>query len=192
MKSTKKGDQFLANVSMQYLKEQYKKEKDSKAKLRLLAAILRKEGKDLREISKSIHKPFTTISDWLKRFEKDGLKRIYNLKKSGRPSLLNEEQQEKLKEILEESPEKQKIPFKIWTTQLVQYIIKKTFGVLYVKRSIRIILKKLGFRLKVPRQENVKKNKKAVEEFKKNLKVKYNITLNLDSRSSVLMKSTLR
>ena len=192
MKSTKRGNQFLIDVSMKYLEEQYKKEKDSKAKLRLLAAILRKEGKDLREISKSIHKPFTTISDWLKRFEKDGLKRIYNLEKSGRPSLLNKEQQEKLKKILEESPEKQKIPFKIWTTQLVQYIIKKTFDVLYVMRNIRIILKKLGFRLKVPRQENIKKNKKAVEEFKKNLKEKYNITLNLDSRSSVLMKSTLK
>ena len=139
MKSTKKGEQFLPNISMKYLKEQYKKEKDSKAKLRLLAAILRKESKGLREISKSIHKPFTTISDWLKRFEKDGLKRMYNLKKSGRPSRLNKEQLKQLKKILEESPEKQKIPFKIWTTQLVQYIIKKTFDVLYVMRNIRII-----------------------------------------------------
>jgi transposase len=190
MKSTKKGEQFLDDISMKYLKEQYKKENDSKAKLRLLAAILRKEGMDLRGISKSIHKPVTTISDWLKRFEQDGLKRIYNLEKSGRPSLLNKEQQKTLKKILEESPEKQGIPFKIWTTQLVQYIIKKTFDVLYVMRNIRIILKKLGFSLKVPRQENVRKNKKAVEEFKKNLKLKYNITLNLDSRSFVLMKST--
>jgi transposase len=192
MKSTKKGNQFLVDISIEYLKEQYKKEKDSKAKLRLLAAILRKEGKDLREISKSIHKPFTTISDWLKRFETDGLKRIYNLKKSGRPSLLTDEQQKKLKNILEESPEKQKIPFKIWTTQLIQYIIKKTFDVLYTMRSIRIILKKLGFGLKVPRQENARKNKNAVEEFKKKLKVRYNIILNVDSRSSVLTKSILR
>jgi transposase len=158
----------------------------------LLATILRKEGKSLSEISSSIQKPIMTISDWLKNIETYGLSRIYNIKQTGKPSRLSEEQLKKLENILEESPEKQGIPFKLWTTQLVQYVIKKVFDILYKMRNIRKIVKKLNFSLKVPRQENMKKNKKAVEEFKKKLKLKYNITLNLDSRSSVLTKSILR
>ena len=158
----------------------------------MLATILRKEGKSLSEISSSIQKPIMTISDWLKRIEKEGLHRIYSIKQTGKPSRLSTDQLNRLKDVLQISPEKQGIPFKIWTTSLVQYMIKKLFDVLYKIRNIRKIVKKLGFSLKVPRQENIKKNKKAVEEFKKNLKEKYDITLNLDSRSSVLMKSTSR
>jgi len=192
MKFTKKGDEFLPEVSKVKLKSLYKKEKDPKAKIRLLAAILRKEGKSLSKISSSIQKPIMTISDWLRRIQGEGLHRIYSIKQTGKPSILTKKQLDQLEKILDESPEKQGVPFKIWTTSLVQYIIKKVFDVMYKIRNIRKIVKKLGFSLKVPRQKNIKRNEKSVEDFKKNLKVMYNITLNLDSRSSVLMKPTLR
>jgi len=192
MKSTKKGNEFLPAISRDELKSFYKKERNPKAKVRLLATILRKDGKSLSDISYSIQKPIMTISDWLRKIEEEGLHRIYSVKQTGKPSKLTEYQLNKLEIILDESPEKQGIPFKIWTTSLVQYIIKKVFDVIYQIRNIRKIVKKLGFRLKVPRQENIKKKDKSVESFKKKLKVMYNITLNLDSRSSVLMKPTLR
>ena len=192
MKSTKIGSKFLPKISKVKLEGLYKKEKDSKAKIRLLATILRKEGKSLSEISYSIQKPIMTISDWLRRIEDEGLHRVYSIKQTGKPSKLTKEQLNKLEKILDESPEKQGIPFKIWTTSLVQYIINKVFDIMYQIRNIRKIVKKLGFRLKVPRPENIKKSKKSVEDFKKKLKAKYNIILNLDSRSSVLMKPTLR
>lgn len=192
MKFIKKGDGFLPEISKVKLKSLYKKEKNSKAKIRLLAAILRKEGKSLSEISSSIQKPIMTISDWLRRIEDEGLHRIYSIKQTGKPSKLTKEQLNRLEKILDESPEKQGIPFKIWTTSLVQYIIKKVFDIMYQIRNIRKIVKKLGFRLKVPRQENIKKSEKSVEDFKKKLRTIHNITLNSDSRSSVLMKPTLR
>ena len=192
MNFTKKGEEFLPEISKEKLASLYKREKDSKAKVRLLAAILRKQGKSLSEISSSIQKPIMTISDWLKRIEKEGLHRVYSIKQAGKPSKLTKNQLNQLGEILDESPEKQGIPFKIWTTSLVQYVIKKVFDVLYKVRNVRKIVKKLGFSLKVPRQENIKKSDKAVEDFKKKLKMKYNITLNWDLRSSVLMKPISR
>lgn len=192
MKFTKKDDEFLPSISRENVQKMYKKEKDSKAKLRLLASILRKEGKTLAEISVSIQKPIMTISDWLKGIEKDGLKRIYDVKQSGRPSLLTEDELKKLKEILIESPEKQGIPFKVWTTSLVQYLINKMFDVLYKVRNVLNIVRKLGFSFKIPRQENIKKNNKLVEKFKKNSKEKYGIIINVDSRSSVLTKCISR
>ena len=190
MNFTKKGVEFLPNISNEKLKNLYKKEKDSKAKLRLLAIILRKKGQSLSEISTSIQKPVMTISDWLRRIDNEGLHRIYSIKQTGKPSKLTKVQLDYLHNVLEKSPEEQGIPFKMWTTSLVQYVIKKLFDVLYKVRNVLKIVKKLGFSWRVPRQEHIKKNEKKVEEFKKNLKVMYNITLNLDSRSSVLMKST--
>ena len=185
-----KGHGFLSNYTKKELKNIYKVEKNPKAKVRLLAAICRKEGKTLRDIGELVEYPFTTVRDWLVRMHKNGLGGRYNAKKTGKPPRLTKRQLTKLDKILSASPEKQGLPFVIWTTKLVQYLIVKLFDVKYVLRHVWLLVKKLGYNLKVPRQENRKANKKAQEKFKKELKKKYNITLNLDSRSFVLTKPT--
>lgn len=188
---TKKGEAFLPQITKKELKVLYKKEKKSKPKMRLLAAMLRKEGKSISDISFSLQKPRMTISDWLRRFSKEDIsKSIYDIRQSGKPPKLNKKQQNKLDQILSLTPDKQGIPFKIWTTSLVQYIIKEKFGIHFKPRNVRYIVDKLGFSFIKPRQKHKKANKKLQEEFKKKLKQKSNITLNLDLRSSFLMKRT--
>jgi len=187
----KKEDEFLPNFSKLELNQLYKKEKNAKAKLRLLASIQRKEGKTLDYIAFSLKKPKTTIHDWLKRLENNRIDKIRDIKQTGRPPKLSAEQKKKLVKILDDSPEKQDIPYVIWTTSLVQYIVNKLFNVLYKIRNIEYLVKEIGFTLQKPRPEHKKANKKAQDKFKKELKKKFNITLNLDSRSFVLMKRTL-
>lgn len=185
-----KGEKFLIDMSKVELNDLYKKEKSVKGKLRLLAVIQRKEGKTLDDIASSLQKPKTTIHDWLQRVESKGLKNLYDVKQSGRPPGLSKEEKKKLTKVLNENPEKQGIPFVIWTTSLVQYIIHKLFNILYQLRNVEYLVKELNFSLQKPRPENRKANKKAQEKFKIELKKKFNITLNLDSRSFVLMKRT--
>ena len=184
----KKGEKFLPDYSREDLMNLYQKEKNAKAKLRLLSAILRKEGKSLDYISQSIQIPKTTVHDWLSRLEGNGLNGLVDIKQPGRPSWLSDEQKEELKKVLSRGPEEQDIPFKMWTTSLVQYLIYKMFNVEYKPRNVRKLVKKLGFTLKVPRSRNKKASTKVQEEFKKKLKMKYDITLNWDSRSSFWMK----
>lgn len=186
----KKGEDFLVNFSKQELRKLYNKEKNAKAKLRLLAAIQRKEGKTLDDIAYSLQKPKTTIHDWLKRLDDKDLKNLYDVKQKGKPTRLTKNQERELERILDESPEKQGIPYTTWITKLVQYIILKKFNVEFKVRQVRNITKKINFTLQTPRPENRKANKKLQEKFKAELKKKFNITLNLDSRSSVLMKHT--
>lgn len=186
-----KGEFFLPNTSVNELKRRYDYEKKAKPKLRLLSAILRKEGKSLDNISFSLQKPKTTIHDWLKRIESENLNNIYDIKQSGKPSRLTKEQKEKLKKILINSPMKQDIPFVLWTTSLVQYLINKLFNVLYKPRNVEYLVKELGFTLQKPRQKHKKANKNAQEEFKKNFKKKFKTALTVDLRSSVLMKRIL-
>jgi transposase len=186
----KKGEKFLPELSKAELTKLYQKEKNAKAKLRLLAAIFRKEGKSLDFISESVQTPKTTVHDWLKRLESEGLDGLIDNSRPGRPSWLSQKQKDELETVLSGSPEGQGIPFKIWTTSLVQYIIHELFNVTYKPRNVQKLVKKLGFVLKVPRSRNKKASTKAQEEFKKKLKLKYGITLNLDLRSSFWMKRT--
>jgi len=186
----KKGEKFLPEFSKAELTKLYQKEKNAKAKLRLLAAIFRKEGKSLDAISESVQTPKTTVHDWLSRLESNGLDGLVDVKQPGRPSWLSQDQKQKLDEVLSGIPEKQGIPFKIWTTSLVQYIIHELFNVTYKPRNVQKLVKKLGFTLKSPRSRNKKASTKAQEEFKKKLKLKYDITLNLDLRSSFWTKRT--
>jgi|SRR3989338_3176036 len=187
----KKSDKFLPDISKEKLKQLYDTEKNAKAKLRLLAAIQRKEGNTLESIAYSLQKPKTTIHDWLKRIDSKELNGRYDIKQKGNKSKITLKQREELEKMLDESPQNQNMPFTLWTTTLVQYIIYKRFNISYNQSAIWKIVKKLNFNLKVPRQENRKANKKLQEKFKVELKKKFNITLNLDSKSFVLMKRTL-
>ena len=184
----KKSNQFLGDISKQELKKLYNQEKNAKAKLRLLAALQRKEGNTLEEIAFYLQKPKTTIHDWLKRLEIGGIKKLYDFKQSGKPARLTNNQEKELDRILSLQPLEQGIPFVLWTTNLVQYIILIKFNVELKVRQVRNIIKKINFTLQVPRQEHRKANKEAQEQFKKKLKQKFSIMLNLDSRSFVLTK----
>ena len=186
----KKSDKFLPDISKEKLKQLYDTEKNAKAKLRLLVAIQRKEGNTLESIAYSLQKPKTTIHDWLKRIDSKELNGRYDIKQKGNKSKITLKQREELEKMLDESPQNQNMPFTLWTTTLVQYIIYKRFNISYNQSAIWKIVKKLNFNLKVPRQENRKANKKLQEKFKVELKKKFNITLNGDSRSSVLTKRT--
>lgn len=182
------GNKFLPDISKEELKRLYNMEKDAKAKLRLLAAIQRKEGKTLDDISSYLQKPKTTIHDWLQRIEHKGLKNLYDIKQSGKPPRLSKNQLKELENILSDPPLKNGLPFVLWVTNLVQYIILKKFNKKFEVRQVRNIIKKINFTLQIPRQEHRKANKELQEDFKKKIKQKFNITLNLDSRSSVLTR----
>lgn len=188
----KRSGKFLPDISTEKLKQLYGKEKNAKAKLRLLASIQRKDGKTLDDIAYSLQKPKTTIHDWLQKLENKNLDALYDLKQTGKPARITKGQEKEIELILSSSPQKQELPFVLWTTNLVQYIILKKFNVEFKVRQVRNIIQKIDFTLQVPRQENRKANKEVQEKFKEELKKKFNITLNLDSRSSVLMRHSLK
>ncbi|MEM2759859.1 MAG: helix-turn-helix domain-containing protein [Nitrososphaerales archaeon] len=82
------GREFMKEVSMHQLKDLYRKEKNANAKLRLLAAMMRKDGKGFPEIAEHMQMAQSTLSDWLKRLHINGLERLYDKKKPGAKPLL--------------------------------------------------------------------------------------------------------
>lgn len=163
-----KGAAFMPNVSLENLEKLYEKEKNVKAKIRLQCAILRKKGKSQPFISEVTGKPISTISDILRRFEKKGIKGCYAIKQNGQPKKLKPLQRLKLKKIVSKSPQVQGLPFVIWTTKLVQYIIHKEFGIDYVIMQLHRLLKSMNLSLQKARPEHIKANKRLQKKFKKN------------------------
>lgn len=179
----KKGVGFLANVSLSELEASYASETNAKATIRLQCAVLRKKGKSQPFIADVTGKSISTVSDILRRFEKRGIRGKDAIKQAGQPKKLSAKQRVKLKCIISQSPEKQNLPFKVWTTKMVQYFLHKKFGVEYVIMQIHRLLKSLNLSLQKARPEHVKANKKLQAEFKKNFDEELRTLGHVDMRS---------
>ena len=97
------GEEFLKDINEGELVSMQAMEKDYKVKAMLQAAIHRKRGMLLKEISEAIGKAMSTVHDWLMRLEEDmGMR--YDRKSPGRPCRLSGVQKEALCGDLDKSP----------------------------------------------------------------------------------------
>ena len=108
-----------------------------------------------------MHRSNPWALDWLKRYDKEGLEGLRNRTKSDRPSKLTEETSYQIKKELS-------ISIQGWTTKQAEELIIKKSDIKYHFTHIYRILRKWGFKQKVPRKIHV--NTASVEEkeaFKK-------------------------
>lgn len=188
----RKGLEFLPDISIQEFEKIYKKEENSKAKIRILCAIKRKKGKSLPKIAEDVGLAVTTVNDSLYRLQRRGIEGRFNVKKSGRPKWLTEYQIKEIKKMLENSPEKEDLPFRFWTTKLLMATLEKKYGVSYKQRNIQKKVKVWGFSFKKARPEHKFADVKEQEAFKKNFQKKFHVTFGMDGRYSTLMKASLQ
>lgn len=182
----KRGPAFLSKVSMRELRSAYEKERNAKAKLRLLAAIKRKEGESIDTIATSISKPRRTVHGWLHRFEQRGLSGAEDKKQTGRPPRLKKKQLLQLMADLLKGPQACGYPEQLWSRRLVQVHVSKKFKLSYTEQHMRRLLHKLGFTCQKPRQRHYKAApKRSQEHFKKRFVDSSENTKRADSRSAV-------
>jgi putative transposase len=111
-------------------------ENDIKVLKRLYFIKYRYSGSTVEQASKlvGISKPVAYI--WQSRWNKEGYEGLIPRYAGGRPSKLNQNQKEKLRQLLRKSP--------IWTMKEVRMLIKKEFGVEYTPKQTRIIFNNAG------------------------------------------------
>lgn len=140
----------------------YKKENDPKVKERLLLVIrVREDGQVPFRVVKEMHRSNPWSSGWLKRYDEEGTVGLKDRERSGRPPELSEEVSHRIKDELKESNQG-------WSTKQVEDLIVKKSGIKYHSIHIYRILRKWGFKQKVPRKVHV--NTASMEEknnFKK-------------------------
>ena len=136
---------FLPNVSMTRLRDMHRKEKDPKAKNRLLACMHRKQGKTIMEIADTLNIPRSTVTDWIKNIGKGGLGKRHDVKNKGAACKLSKRQLEALERDLEAGPAAAGLGEGAWTIPLVRTHIKKKFRVEYHVSSVWALVRRLGF-----------------------------------------------
>ena len=129
----------------------YRIEQNVKAKERMLLVLnVVYQGKiSAAQVAGDLHRSRAWASDWLKRYSKEGIEGLKDRTKSGRPPKLSKETSYQIKQELKQSNQG-------WTTkQVEELIIKKSSGIKYHSIHIYRILRKWGFKQKVPRKVHV-------------------------------------
>jgi transposase len=161
-------EDFLGPVSTNALKKAFVSEKNGRAKARLHAAFLRRQGKKEEEIAGTLGVTKSAVSKWLNKLHDNGLKGAMPVKQTGRPKRLSTEQLKLLRADLLKNPAKHGHQETFWNTKLVQEHVKQKFGVTFVSRHMTRLLHKLGFSLQKPRPSEYRANVASQKRFKKN------------------------
>ncbi|MGH9654478.1 MAG: helix-turn-helix domain-containing protein [Bryobacteraceae bacterium] len=83
---------------------------------RLRAVVLNSEGHTSGELAKILQAPRSKVSDWLQRYQAEGVDGLLEGYRSGRPSELTEKQQQELGDILDSGPVSYGLDSGIWTS----------------------------------------------------------------------------
>jgi transposase len=139
----------------------YRKESDAGLKERLLLVLkVEYDGTIPARVAKELHRSRTWTSNWLARYNEEGIDGLENRSKSGRPSKLPKGIAFRIRKKLMERKQG-------WTTQQVHEMIVKEGNVHYHQMYIYSLLHRCGFKQKVPRRVHVNT---ASDEEKKQFK----------------------
>ena len=106
------------------------------------------------------------VTQWKRRFEREG-ERAYQAHKSpGRPAKLNKEQQQALLDLLKQGAEASGFPTARWTQERVKEVIQRTFGVKYHPTAVGKLLHRLGWSVQKPEVRAIERNEKAIADWK--------------------------
>ena len=166
MWSLPKGAKFIPDIFSRRLRALYAAERHPKSKLRLLAAVHRRDGKSIDEIAYMLSKSRRTVHGWLTRFVERGIEAKDARKQTGRPSQLTLAQKRQLINDLERGPPHNATG--LWSTKEVQELLRRKYDVVFVKQHVWRMLDQLGFALLRPRkQHHQRASDDEIAQFKK-------------------------
>jgi transposase len=119
---------------------------------RLRAVVLNSEGHTSGELANILQAPRSKVSEWLQRYQTDGIDGLLEGCRSGRPSELTEKQQHQLGDILDSGPVAYGLDSGIWTSPMIAWVIEEEFGVQYHPGHVRKLLHSWGFSVQRPRR----------------------------------------
>jgi transposase len=119
---------------------------------RLRAVVLNSEGRTSGQLAEILQAPRSKVSQWLQRYQSDGIDGLLEGYRSGRPSELSEKQQQQLGDILDSGPVAYGLDSGIWTSPMIAWVIETGFGVQYHPGHVRKLLRGWGFSVQRPRR----------------------------------------
>ncbi|MCK5176630.1 MAG: IS630 family transposase [Candidatus Aenigmarchaeota archaeon] len=145
---------------------------DHNEKIRLQALLLVKNGLSPKEVAIKLSKHHATIYRWINTAKSEGLDKLKWKSGRGRKAYLTKNQFVELKEIIS-VPIKTKDGYsRGWQSKDVLQKIKEKYNIIYSLINVRKILRKMGFRKKVCRPRNKRRNAELTKDFLGKIKKK--------------------
>ncbi|HEX8675870.1 MAG TPA: helix-turn-helix domain-containing protein [Segetibacter sp.] len=135
----------VGNYSAEDIKAMFRKDERYTIGLRLYAVYQVALGQPSRKLQEVYNTSFKQITNWVHRFEKEGIDGLRDKEGRGRIARLNKEQREGLSLLLNEQPDKHGYNSATWTGPMVIEWIEKNYGIVYKRAQIYNIIKSLGF-----------------------------------------------
>ncbi len=148
------------------LKQTFGKEKNPRIAARIRAVYLAQMDKTAPEIATVLGYTRRTVQNWIYAYNRHGIEGLKESPGRGTNSKLNEDQIQWLRQRIEQGPT-QEDKVCVFHAVDIQRIIKKQFGISYHVRSIRRLLKRLGYSYVSSRPEHPKGDQGKREAFKK-------------------------
>ncbi len=128
------------------------------------AILWRLENKDYTEIAKRLNRTNDTITQWVKRRNREGYDGVIDKPRSGRPQTLSPSEE---KEIVDTVKESARI-----TCKILRFKILNEFGKELTIGAINAMLHKHNLSWKKPRKKDYRQNEQERRQYQKTLKKK--------------------
>lgn len=136
----------IKGYTAESIKALIKKDERYTIGLRLYAVYQVAKGQSSRKLEELYNTSFKQITNWVHRFEAEGLDGLRDKKGRGRKDKLSSIQKQRIKDLLkDELPSKHGYNTASWTGPLLIDWVKKEFKIEYKKAQIYNIIKALGF-----------------------------------------------
>jgi transposase len=103
------------------LSKEAEKDGEYRVAKRLRAVVLNSEGHTSGELANILQAPRSKVSEWLQRYQTDGVNGLLEGYRSGRPAELSEKQRRQLGDILDSGPVAYGLDTGIWTSPMIAW-----------------------------------------------------------------------
>jgi transposase len=128
------------------LRQEAKRIDDAAFARRVLALALVLEGKSRGEAARSCGMDRQILSDWVHRYNTEGLKGLHNRSAPGAKPKLSNEQQREVTELVRQGPNLAEHGVVRWRRIDLSRVIEQRYGIKLAERSVGELLRRLGFR----------------------------------------------
>ena len=161
----------IKGYSPEEIKALIKKDERYTIGLRLYAVYQVALGQPSRKLEELYQTSFKQITNWVHRFEQEGIEGLKDRPGRGRKPSLSPEQMGDLSDLLlNVSPVDHGYNTETWTGPILIDWVRKSFGIEFKKAQIYNIVKQLGFSYQKAKGFYPEADKKAQEDFKNNVK----------------------
>jgi len=141
--------------------------KNVSAARRMLCLAMVLDGLDRKTAAEACGMDRQTLRDWVHRYNAEGLRGLYDLKRPGARPKLTAEQTADLARLVETGPDPACHGVVRWRRVDLRDELERRFGVVLHERSVGKVLAKLGYRRLSVRQRHPQTDEAAHEAFKK-------------------------